>query len=162
MGRKLPNSVQKMKKNDDEDRPVKESDLVGRELQRKLSAGDNRAVYKIWQRLKSLDTAPHGCVTGVVQAMQRLGKPAPEILAELKSALECNATISEGLVDLLETLQNEKSSTVDDDLVTGLMELLEGQKRSSSGTSDVSRKRLALLAAALRQSNMDDVFKQLE
>merc|ERR1719335_1008857 len=119
MGRKLPNenlsgSSRKKKKGDDEDRLMKESDLVGRELQRKLSAGDNRAVYKLWQRLKSLDTTPHGRLSGVVRAMQQLGKPAPEILSELRSAVECNATIGEGLVDLLEALQREKSNSTDD------------------------------------------------
>lgn len=167
MGRKLPNAVlpglnQKNKSIPDEDRPAKEADLVGRELQRKLSSGDNRAVYKLWQRLKSLDTAPHGCLSGVVKAMQQLGKPAPEILAELRSALECNATIAEGLVDLLESLQNEKGSAADDVLTTGVMELLEGQKQSCDGPANASRKRLALLAAALRQSNMDDVFTHLK
>merc|ERR1719375_727268 len=130
MGRKLPDTMlahssQKKIKSGDEDLPIKESDLVGRELQRKLAAGDNKAVYKLWQRLKSLDTTPHGCLSGVVRAMQQLGKPAPEIVAELRSALECNATISEGLVDLLEALQNEKSSAADDALISGVMELLE-------------------------------------
>merc|ERR1719335_816650 len=159
MGRKLPNenlsgSSRKKKKGDDEDRLMKESDLVGRELQRKLSAGDNRAVYKLWQRLKSLDTTPPGCLAGVVRAMQQLGKPSSEILAEFKSALECNATISEGLVDLLEALQNEQNNTADDTLITGVIELLDGQKRSAPGSGDASRKRLAVLAAALRQSNV--------
>jgi pentatricopeptide repeat protein len=164
MGRRLPIQQGRKKKGDDEDRPMKESDLVGRELQRKLSAGDHRAVYKLWQRLKSLDTAPHGCLSGVVRAMQQLGKPAPEILAELRSALECNATISESLVDLLEALQREKSSAADDTLITGVINLLEGQKQNCEGSEkDASRrKRLALLAAALRQSKMDDVFTQLE
>merc|ERR1719324_1950555 len=115
MGRKLQVGPVKKKSvsddDDDDNRPLKESDLVGRELQRKLSAGDHRAVYKLWQRLKSLDTAPHGCLSGVVRAMQQLGKPAPEILTEMRSALECNATIAEGLVDLLEALQREKSSS---------------------------------------------------
>jgi len=111
--------------------------------------------------LKSLDNTPHGCLSGVVRAMQQLGKPAPEIVAELRSALECNATISEGLVDLLEALQNEKSSAADDTLIASVMELLEEQKQNNNGSIDASRKRLAILAAALRQSNMDDVFTQL-
>jgi len=163
MGRKFQvGPVQKKSKSDDDDnRPTKESDLVGRELQRKLSAGDNRAVYKLWQRLKSLDTTPHGCLSGVVRAMQQLGKPAPEILSELRSAVECNATIGEGLVDLLEALQREKSNSTDDALITGVMELLDGQKHNDHG-NDASRKRLVLLAAALRQSNMEDVFTHLK
>merc|ERR1719379_2459532 len=153
MGRRLLIQQGLKKKGDNEDRPMKESDLIGRELQRKLSAGDHRAVYKLWQRLKSLDTTPHGCLAGVVRAMKQLGKPAPEILAELKSAMECNATISDGLVDLLEALQSEKNGALDDALITGVMELLEGQKQSGNGSVDVSKKRLALLAAAVRQSN---------
>jgi pentatricopeptide repeat protein len=164
MGRKIPvASIQKKNKTDDnEDKPMKEADLVGRELQRKLSAGDNRAVYKLWQRLKSLDTAPHGCLSGVVRAMQQLGKPAPEILSELRSAVECNATIAEGLVDLLEALQRDKSSSADDALITGVMELLDGDKHSSDDANEASRKRLVLITAALRQSNMDDVFTHLK
>jgi len=162
MGRKLPFKSVTKKKIDNEDRPMKESDLIGRELQRKLSAGDHRAVYKLWQRLKSLDTAPHGCLAGVVRAMQQLGKPTPEILAEMRSALECNATISDGLVDLLEALQSGNCSTTDGTLITGVMELLEGHKQNSDSNADASRKRLALLAAALRQSNMDDVVTQIE
>merc|ERR1719379_1576642 len=158
MGRRLLIQQGLKKKGDDEDRPMKESDLIGRELQRKLSAGDHRAVYKLWQRLKSLDTAPHDCLSGVVRAMQQLGKPSPEILAELRSAMECNATIAEGLVDLLEALQKGKSGAADDDLISGVMGLLDGQKQSCHVTIDASRKRLALFAAALRQSNMDDVF----
>merc|ERR1719424_2067343 len=81
---KLPPALQmKVKKNIDldDDQPTRELDVVGRDLQNKVSANDHRGVFKIWQRLKSLDGAPHGCLSGVVRSMQQLGKPAPDILA---------------------------------------------------------------------------------
>merc|ERR1719388_709058 len=138
----------KMKKQEDveDDQLTQELDVVGRDLQRKVSAKDHRGVFKIWQRLKSLDGAPHGCLPGVVCSMQQLGKPTPEILAELKSAVECNAAISEGLVDLLESLQRENGKA-DETLVSGVMALLEEPKHSSAGAGDNSaaRKRIALL-----------------
>merc|ERR1719424_1799945 len=101
---KLPPASQtKVKKNIDldDDQPTRELDVVGRDLQHKVSANDHRGAFKILQRLKSLDGAPHGCLPSVVRSMQQLGKPAPDILAELKSAVECNAAISDGLVELL-------------------------------------------------------------
>merc|ERR1719473_1870477 len=127
---KLPPALQmKMKKHDD--------------LQRKVSTNDHKGVFKIWQRLKSLDGAPHGCLSGVVRSMQQLGKPASEILAELKSAVECNPAISEGLVELLESLQRENGKS-DETLVSGVTALLEESKYGSAttGVNDASRKRL--------------------
>merc|ERR1719473_2379190 len=120
---KLPPALQmKMKKHDD--------------LERKVSTNDHRGVFKIWQRLKSLDGAPHNCLPGVVSSMQQLGKPASEILAELKSALECNAAISDGLVELLESLQ--RNGKGDEMLVSGVAVLLEECKNNSgsAGTDD--------------------------
>jgi hypothetical protein len=55
--------------------------------------------------------------------MQQLGKPADEILTELKSALECNALISDGLVDLLENLQRDNSKA-DEKLLSGVWQCL--------------------------------------
>jgi len=128
-----------------------------------VSAKDHRGVFKIWQRLKSLEGAPHGCLPGIVQSMQHLGKPAPEILAELKSAIECNVAISDGLVDLLEALQHDNGKA-DETLVSGVTGLLEESKHSSAGAggNDASRMCLALLTSALRQSNVEDVLVQLE
>merc|ERR1719191_1140104 len=52
----------------------------------------------------------------------------------------------------------------DEKLVSGVMAMLEASKHSSLGTSvnEGSRKRLALLTSALRQSNCDEVVVQLE
>jgi pentatricopeptide repeat protein len=163
---KLPPALQmKMKKNVDpeDDQPTRELDEVGRDLQRKVSSNDHRGVFKIWQRLKSLDGVPHGCLPGVVRSMQQLGKPAPEIVAELNSAVECNAAISDGLVELLESLQRENSK-VDATLLSGVTALLEKSKHSSAGAgvNHAARKRLALLTSALRQSDFDEVLAQLE
>jgi len=163
---KLPQELQmKMKKNVDldDDQRTQELDEVSRDLQRKVSSNDHRGVFKIWQRIKSMDGVPHGCLPGVARSMQQLGKPALEILAELKSALECNPSIAEGLVDLLESLQRDNGKA-DEKLVTGVMELLEESKHNSPGARDNedTRKRIALLTSALRQSNCDEVIMQLE
>jgi len=163
---KLPLEVQmKMKKNVDldDDQPTRELDVVSRDLQRKISSNDHRGVFKIWQRVKSLDGVPHGCLPGVVRSMQQLGKPAPEILAELKSALECNASISDGLLDLFESLQRDNGKA-DEKLVSGVTELLEESKHTSAGANinEGTRKRIALLTSALRQSNSEEVLMQLE
>merc|ERR1719214_325590 len=163
---KLPLELQmKMKKKVDldDDQLTRELDLVNRDLQRKISSNDHRGVFKIWQRVKSLDGVPHGCLPGVVRSMQQLGKPAPEILAELKSALECNASISDGLLDLFESLQRDNGKA-DEKLVSGVTELLEESKHTSAGANinEGTRKRIALLTSALRQSNSEEVLMQLE
>merc|ERR1719214_216708 len=163
---KLPLELQmKMKKKVDldDDQLTRELDLVNRDLQRKISSNDHRGVFKIWQRVKSLDGVPHGCLPGVVRSMQQLGKPAPEILAELKSALECNASISDGLLDLFESLQRDNGKA-DEKLVSGVTELLEEAKHTSAGANinEGTRKRIALLTSALRQSNSEEVLMQLE
>jgi hypothetical protein len=107
---KLPPAQQpKGKKNfdGDDDHLSHELDIVGRDLQQKISANDHRSVFKIWQRLKSIEGAPHGCLPSIVRSMQQLSKPASEILAELKSAVECNPAIQDGFVELLESLQRD-------------------------------------------------------
>jgi hypothetical protein len=95
--------------------------------------------------------------------MQQLGKPASEILAELKSAVECNAAIYDGLVELLEALQRDNGKA-DEALVSGVALLLEEPKQGSagSGVNDATRKHLALLTSAMRQSNFDEVVVQLD
>jgi pentatricopeptide repeat protein len=163
---KLPPASQAQMKNKvdlEDDQPTRELDVVSRDLQHKVSANDHRGVFKIWQRLKSLNGMPHGCLPGIVRCMQHLGKPAAEILAELKSAIECNAAVSDGLVDLLENLQRE-NGTADETLVSGVTALLEETKHSSAsaGVNDAARKRVALLNSALRQSNCEEVLTQLE
>eukprot|EP00746_Dinoflagellata_sp_MGD_P157463 gnl/MRDRNA2_/MRDRNA2_86210_c1_seq8.p1 gnl/MRDRNA2_/MRDRNA2_86210_c1~~gnl/MRDRNA2_/MRDRNA2_86210_c1_seq8.p1 ORF type:complete len:1095 (+),score=264.11 gnl/MRDRNA2_/MRDRNA2_86210_c1_seq8:201-3287(+) len=163
---KLPPPLQpKGKKNfdSDDDQSSRELDIVGRDLQRKISANDHKGVFKIWQRLKSIDGAPHGCLPGIVRSMQHLGKPAFEILAELKSAVECNAAIYDGLVELLEALQRDNGKA-DEALVSGVALLLEEPRQGSAGSAvnDANRKRLALITSAMRQSNFDEVLVQLD
>merc|ERR1719487_388740 len=79
-----------------------EEDRIGRELQVEMARGNHLAVFKLWQRVKSLDNAPQGCLDAVVRSMQRLGKPNVEIISELRSAVECNIGISAGIAELLD------------------------------------------------------------
>jgi pentatricopeptide repeat protein len=162
----LPPAQQpKGKKNfdSDDDQLSHELDIVGRDLQQKISVNDHRGVFKIWQRLKSIEGAPHGCLPSIVRSMQQLGKPASEILAELKSAVECNPAIQDGFVELLESLQRDNGKA-DEALVAGVSSLLEESKQGSAGpgANDANRKRVALLTSAMRQSNSDDMLVQLD
>merc|ERR1719335_318872 len=111
---------------DDMSPAQREEDFIGRKLQGELASGNHQAVFKLWQRLKSLDgTAPHGCLPGVVRAMQSLGKPSSEILAELRSAFDCNAALAEGLAELLESLERPSNDGArDENLISGVAQLL--------------------------------------
>merc|ERR1719335_1306604 len=121
---------------DDMSPAQREEDFIGRKLQTEAASGNHQAVFKLWQRLKSLDgAAPHGCLPGVVRAMQKLGKPSTEILAELRSALECNEAIAEGLAELLESLrQSNGAGAKNDALISGVAKLLE-DPHAAKGTS---------------------------
>jgi len=103
------------------DEAASETERAAQEMQRRVAAGDNLGVFKIWQRIKSLDLSPSSMGTtetdgttsfplyAVAVAMRALGKAGHEIAAEFRTAAECN----EGLVDadavaaLVEELRKE-------------------------------------------------------
>jgi len=90
-----------------EDNSATEEEYVARELQTRFDAGDHRAVFKLWQRVKSFDKAPVVSLVAVVQSMSALGKNCNEVIGELKSGLECSASLSEGLDELCEVLRRD-------------------------------------------------------
>merc|ERR1719161_2229798 len=81
-----------------------DEERVARDLQARIAADDHQAAFKLWQRIKSFDTAPEVSLAGVVRAMRGLGKSNGEVVGELRSALECNLGLGEGVGDLLEEL----------------------------------------------------------
>jgi len=152
---------------DDDVSPAqREEDFIGRKLQSELASGNHQAVFKLWQRLKSLDgAAPNGCLPGVVRAMQRMGKSPADVLAELRSALDCNAALAEGLAELLESLK--KNAAGNETLISGVTQLLEDPRSPSGSPGSPSSRmpvdpRLKEVASALRQCKLDDALAQLE
>merc|ERR1719420_1188402 len=145
---------------DDEMSPAqREEDFIGRKLQSELASGNHQAVIKLWHRLKSLDgAAPPGCFPGVVRTIQKLGKSSDEILAELRSAFDCNAALAEGLAELLESLRrSNEAGAKNDALISGVAKLLE-DPHAAKGTPTLKTAvdpRLKEVTAALRQGKLD-------
>jgi len=105
-----------------EDNAAAEEELVAQELQTRFDAGDHRAVFKLWQRVKSFDKAPVVSLVAVVQSMQALSKSCSEVVGELRSGLECNASLSEGLDELLEALRRDGPEELSSSVATMLQE----------------------------------------
>merc|ERR1719456_667036 len=86
-GKKMPKTIV-------EEEPSEE-EKVSQEIQKRLSEGNNhQAVYKLWQRIKSLDMPSCSFpLFGVVESMEKLGKSTEAILGEFRSALECNESL---------------------------------------------------------------------
>merc|ERR1719172_290739 len=114
---KLPglSTAAKTKKMDETASALSEEERVVRDLQRRLGENDHHPAFKLWQHVKSFDTAPLFDLAGVVRSMRALGKTNDDVIAELRSGLECNASIADGVNDLLEALRRE-----------GAMQLLDG------------------------------------
>merc|ERR1719160_1152054 len=114
---KLPglSRAAKTKKVGEEASASSEEERVVRDLQRRLGENDHHSAFKLWQHVKSFDTAPAFDLAGVVRSMRALGKTDDDVLGELLSALDCNASIAGGLSDLLEALRGH-----------GAMQLLDG------------------------------------
>lgn len=117
-----------------DDNSASEEDYVSRELQKRFDAGDYRAVFKLWQRVKSFDKAPVVSLVAVVQSMQALGKNCNEVISELKSGLECNAYLNEGLDELVEVLRREGPEELASSVGSMLKEQ-NGKRRSPKSTS---------------------------
>merc|ERR1719316_672236 len=114
---KLPGlkSASREKKELDNASKLSEEERIVRDLQIRLGENNHHAAFKLWQHIKSLDSVPVFDLAGVVRSMRALGKTSDEVLAELRSGLECNASIADGVNDLLEALRRE-----------GAMQLLDG------------------------------------
>merc|ERR1719515_390084 len=96
---------------------LSDEERVVRDLQSRLGENDHHAAFKLWQHVKSLDNVPVFDLAGVVRSMRALGKTNDEVLAELRSGLECNASIADGVNDLLEDLRREGAMQLLDSVV---------------------------------------------
>merc|ERR1719506_77576 len=183
---KLPglSTAAKIKKVDETASALSEEDRVVRDLQRRLGENDHHSAFKLWQHVKSFDTAPAFDLAGVVRSMRALGKTDDDVLGELRSALDCNASIAGGLIDLLEALRGHGAMQ----LLDGVAKLLEARhmdvdartydalmtwhsKRGHFGqvsalgercqVSITPKMRLMLAAATLRQSRLSDALEHV-
>jgi len=140
-----------------------EEERVGRELQVQMERGNHRAAFKLWQCIKSLESsAPSGTLPGVVNSMRKLGKSSAEILAELRSAFECNAALADGLPELIDALKKGDGSAESEALSSGVSQLFEDFHRSSAKRTEVADPRIKALTVLLRQSKLDEVLAQIE
>merc|ERR1719261_1838089 len=96
-----------------------------KELMNKIAQKDYRVVVRLWQRVKSQDSAPNVPLIGVVNAMRMLGWPNPSIVEDLKSALDCNPTLAGGISEMLNV--SGKEGLDDPKLIAEVMALLDGQ-----------------------------------
>merc|ERR1719450_1744443 len=183
---KLPglSRAAKIKKMGESASALSEEDRVVRDLQRRLGEHDHHSVFKLWQHVKSFDSAPAFDLAGVVRSMRALGKTDDDVLGELRSALDCNASIAGGLSDLLEALRGHGAMQ----LLDGVAKLLEarhmdvdartyealmtwhskrghfGQVSSLGERCQVSmtpKMRLMLVGAALRQARLNDALQHV-
>jgi len=120
-----------------EDNSATEEEQVARELQSRFDAQDHRAVFKLWQRVKSFDRAPVVSLAAVVRSMQALGKSCNDVACELRSGVECNASLGEGFDELMEVLQRDGP----EDLMRSVTKMLQQRagEPSPSGSSPKTR-----------------------
>jgi len=182
-------SRKKTASTDDEDEAsgsTKKSSVKGNdELQGHLSRGDHHEVFRSWQRMKTMESAPKVDLTSVIDAMRKLGRSTADVVAELRSAVDCspglltsvaslpasllrddNVELLDGTVRLLE----ENGSPVDSIVYAGLM---NGQlrRRDYTGIAETAKlvkpdaftpKMRAMLAtAAAHRGRLDEALGQL-
>merc|ERR1719387_3054910 len=95
-----------------------------KELMNKIAQNDHRVVVRLWQRVKSQDSAPNVPLIGVVNAMRMLGWPTSSIVEDLKSALDCNPTLAQGVSEMLSI--SGKDGLDDPKLISEVIALLDG------------------------------------
>merc|ERR550514_994898 len=168
---------------------ISEDERIEKELQTRLSEGDHLAVFKLWQRVKTFDRAPSVSLIHIVESMKQLGKPEPEIVGEIRTAMECNEVFAEREVlgALLDALAKESSL----ELLGPIAEMAESRKVpvdpvvyeallfrhfqkqnykevgrlahkfETLGLTLTARMRMTLISTALRQSRLDEALEHM-
>merc|ERR1719163_2726095 len=183
---KLPGltSTSREKKELDKEPKLSDEERIVRDLQIRLGENNHHAAFKLWQHVKSLDSVPVFDLAGVVRSMRALGKTNGEVLAELRSRLEGNASIADGVNDLLEALRREGAIQ----LLDGVVKCLVARNlRIDARTCDAlmtwhtkrgnfeevcalgercqelitTKMRIMLIGAALRRSRLDDALQHM-
>jgi pentatricopeptide repeat protein len=138
-----------------------EEEQVSQDIQKSLSEGHHRAVYKLWQRIKSLDMPSCSFpLFGVVDSMEKLGKNTEAILGEFRSALECNESLftSDTTQALLESLKKCDNHA---ELLTGLTKLFEASGLRGASPARSQKSSLASLEGALKGGRLDEAMNHL-
>merc|ERR1719197_1344386 len=177
-------SASKMKKEPAREADLSDEERVVRDLQSRLGEKDHHAAFKLWQHVKSFDSVPVFDLADVVRSMRALGKTNDEVVAELRSGLECNASIVDGLSDLLEALRREGAIQLLDGVVKCLVarnlgvdartcDALMTWHTKRGNFEEVcalgercqelitTKMRLMLVGAALRRSRLDDALQHV-
>jgi len=138
-----------------------EEEQVSQDLQRSLSEGDHHAVYKLWQRSKSLDTPSCIPLAGIMDSMQKLGKSTDAILGEFRSAMECNESLftSDTIQGLLESLREDEEHSK---LHTGLTAMFDNSGLRSSSTMRSQKSLLVSLEGALKGGRLNEALSHLK
>jgi len=119
-----------------------------KELMNKIAQNDYRVVVRLWQRVKSQDSSPNVPLIGVVNAMRMLGWTTASIVEDLKSALDCNPTLADGISEMLSI--PGKEGLDDAKLIGEVIALLEGRSRVVESTAWNK-----LMAAQIRQKDIE-------
>jgi len=166
-----------------------EDEKLEKELLTQLEEGNHQTVFKLWQRVKTLDRVPIVGLTEIVESMQKLGKPAAEIVGEVRSTMECNEafTDTEMVARLLDSLAKDGSVELLGPLVetaeaqrvpvnvtvyeTLIFKLFQKQnfkelaklvkKFEKLGVTLTPRIRMTLISSALRQNRLDEALEHL-
>lgn len=82
-----------------------EEEFVTQQLRRKLADGDHYNAFKLWQRAKSVEGLSSVPLVDVIHMLRSLGKSHEEVVGELRSAFECNPSLGDGVVEMLDDLR---------------------------------------------------------
>jgi hypothetical protein len=109
---------------------------------------DHRAALKSWQEMKIAGSTPDVELSSVVHSMQKLGKSAPEIITELRSALDANPGLLPNVLGLPATLLRDDAVQ----LLDGTLKLLQDHGQSV----DIAL-HAGLMSAQLRRRDYEGV-----
>jgi hypothetical protein len=74
-------------------------------LRRKLAEGDHFDAFKLWQRAKSVEGLSPVPLVDIIHMLRSLGKSHEEVVGELRSAFECNPSLGDGVLEMLDDLR---------------------------------------------------------
>jgi len=138
-----------------------EEEQVSQDLQKRLLEGDHHAVYKLWHRVKSLETPSCIPLSGIIDSMQKLGKSTDAILGEFRSAMECNESLftTDAIQGLLDSLRKDGENSK---LFTSLTAMFENSGLRSSGPVRSQKSCLASLEGALKGGRLEEALNHLK
>lgn len=82
-----------------------EEEHVAQQLRLTLAERDHHSAFKLWQRVKSLEGRSSVQLVDVVHMLRALGKTHSEVVSELRSAFDCNPSLGDSAVEMLDDLR---------------------------------------------------------